>query len=80
MLCLPTQAGLSGKVCSQEHHVAYKTIKLVVRFITLLKDEFYIDGNPLFTIVFLTYRCLAYGGRISDVVEMLENEGLVFSS
>ena len=49
-------------------------------YIAFLKDEFHIDGDPLFTIVFLTYRCLAYGGRISDVVEMLENEGLVFSS
>ena len=49
-------------------------------YIAFLKDEFHIDGDPLFTIVFLTYRCLAYGGRISDVIEMIEDEGLVFSS
>ena len=48
-------------------------------YIAFLKDEFHIDGDPLFSVVFLTYRCLAYGGRISDVIEMLENRGLVFS-
>lgn len=50
------------------------------KFAAFLSKEFDLDDDDLSEIVFLTYRCLAYGGRISDIAKILDEEELVFSS
>ena len=50
------------------------------KYAAFLRKEFDLDDDDLSGILFLTYRCLAYGGGISDVVKILDQEELVFSS
>lgn len=50
------------------------------KYAAFIAKEFGADDDTLFTVVYFTYRLLSLGGMISGVSELLEEEGLVFSS
>ena len=50
------------------------------RYTAFLRKEFDLDDEELSDVAYMTYRCLANGGRISDVAAILDQEELAFSS
>ncbi len=50
-----------------------------MRYAAFIEKEFQPGEEKLFNVVYKTYRCLAFGGMISDVVGILNEENFVFS-